>query len=98
MVLAGRDIGTVVIPEARLKFFLKASSEERANRRYTQMIQTGKSVDWSIVKHELDIRDQIDTERLHSPLKIASDAHVIDTDNLSINDVVQKILSIVRKS
>lgn len=98
MVLAGRDIGTVVIPETRLKFFLKASSEERANRRYTQIMETGKLADWSIVKHELDIRDQIDTERLHSPLKIASDAHVIDTDYLSINKVVENILSIVRKS
>ena len=98
MVLAGRDIGTVVIPEARLKFFLNASSEERANRRYNQMIATGEYADWLIVKHELDIRDQTDTERLYSPLKIASDAHVIDTDSLSIDEVVQEILTIVRKS
>ena len=98
MDLARRDNGTVVIPEARLKFFLNASSEERANRRYNQMIATGEYADWLIVKHELDIRDQTDTERLYSPLKIASDAHVIDTDSLSIDEVVQEILTIVRKS
>jgi cytidylate kinase len=97
MVLAGRDIGTVVIPQARLKFFLKASSEERANRRYIQMVESGKSPELSTVKHELDTRDQIDTKRIHSPLKIATDAHVIDTDSLSIKQVVQRILDIVRK-
>lgn len=98
MVLAGRDIGTVVLPEAKLKFFLKASTLERAKRRYNQLSEAGHLPNLKIVTHELEDRDRMDTERTLSPLRIPVNAHVINTDKLSIDQVVQNILDTINGS
>ena len=98
-VLEGRDIGTVVFPNADFKFFIIASAETRANRRLVDLIKVGdkKSGDFEIVLEELIIRDHKDSTRDHSPLKKADDALEIDTTHLTINEVVDKIVNTVNK-
>lgn len=91
LIMAGRDIGTVVLPWAELKFFLVASVEERATRRYKELLERGKKVDYDVVITELRQRDAIDTHRAISPLKPAADAIIIDTEKLSLEQVVDKI-------
>lgn len=90
-VMDGRDIGTVVLPQAGLKIFLTASIEERANRRYKELIQKGYQVDLPALREEIALRDRIDSEREVSPLKQATDALPLDTTNLTIEEVVEKI-------
>ena len=98
-VLEGRDIGTVVFPNADFKFFIIASDEARANRRLDDLIKVGDKNpgDFKIVLEELILRDHKDSTRDHSPLKKADDAHEIDTTHLSIDEVVNKIVNIVNK-
>ena len=91
LVMAGRDIGTVVLPWAELKFFLVASVEERANRRYKELLERGERVDYGVVLTELRLRDDIDIHRAISPLKPASDAIIIDTEKLNLEQVVDNI-------
>lgn len=95
IVMDGRDIGTVVLPDADLKIFLTANIEERAKRRYKENIFKGKSMEETI--KDLEIRDEKDSNRLHSPLKKADDAIILDTTNLTIREVVNKIISLSRK-
>ena len=94
VVMAGRDIGTVVLPWAKLKIFLVASAEERANRRYKELLEQGKKIDYNVIFAELRRRDEIDTHRTISPLKPAADAIVIDTEELSLEQVVDKIYAL----
>lgn len=94
VVMAGRDIGTVVLPWAELKIFLVASAEERANRRCKELLEQGEKVDYSYCLAELKRRDEIDTHRLISPLKPAADAIIIDTEKLSLEQVVDKIYAL----
>ena len=94
VVMAGRDIGTVVLPGAELKIFLVASAKERANRRWKELLEQGKKVDYSHCLAELKRRDEIDTHRLISPLKPAADAIIIDTEKLSLEQVVDKIYTL----
>lgn len=96
IVMAGRDIGTVVLPEARVKIFLLASVEERAKRRFLEMRQKGMKASYEQVLEDLKRRDKIDTERPLSPLKAAADAIVVETDGVEVQRVVDKILSIAR--
>ena len=98
-VLEGRDIGTVVFPNADFKFFIIASDEARANRRLHDLIKVGDKNpdDFEIVLEELIIRDHKDSTRDHSPLKKADDALEIDTTHLTINEVVDKIVNTVNK-
>ena len=98
-VLEGRDIGTVVFPNADFKFFIIASDEARANRRLDDLIKVGdkKPGDFEIVLEELIIRDYKDSTRDHSPLKKADDALEIDTTHLTINEVVNKIVNTVNQ-
>ena len=98
-VLEGRDIGTVVFPNADFKFFIIASDEARANRRLDDLIKVGDKNpdDFEIVLEELIIRDHKDSTRDHSPLKKADDALEIDTTHLTINDVVNKIVNTVNQ-
>ena len=98
-VLEGRDIGTVVFPNADFKFFIIASYEARANRRLDDLIKVGDKNpgDFEIVLEELIIRDHKDSTRDHSPLKKADDALEIDTTHLTINEVVDKIVNTVNK-
>lgn len=91
VVMVGRDIGTVILPEADLKIFLDASLEVRARRRYDEQRQRGESVEYDSILSMLRERDRIDSTREVAPLKIAEDAVVIDTDELNIQEVFEKI-------
>jgi len=97
VVLEGRDIGTVVFPYADIKFFLVASVEERGKRRYEELCQKGMDVDLSQTIAEIEARDIADSNRELSPLRQAEDAIVIDTTFLTIDDVLRKMLHVVKK-
>jgi cytidylate kinase len=92
VVMAGRDIGTVVFPEADFKFFLVASLDEKVRRRAAQYERRGERVDEEAMRKEVEERDRVDTERAVAPLRPAADAVVIDTDHLDVDQVVDKIL------
>jgi cytidylate kinase len=94
VVMAGRDIGTVVLPWAELKIFLVASTEERANRRYSELLERGEKVDFAAVLADLRKRDELDSRRAISPLKPAKDAIIIDTENLTLLQVVDTIYAL----
>lgn len=95
-VLDGRDIGTVICPEASYKFYITASVEERAKRRYEEMKNLKKNVDYKEILNKLQERDKRDTERTNSPLKKADDAVEVDTTNLNKDEVFEKVLSFIR--
>jgi cytidylate kinase len=92
VVMAGRDIGTVVFPDADYTFFLTASFAEKVRRRAAQYERRGESVDPEVMRREVEARDRIDTQRAVAPLKPAADAVVIDTDNLDVDEVVDHIV------
>ena len=94
-IMAGRDIGTVVLPWAELKIFLTASTEERARRRYEELLERGQNMSPETALAELKERDDIDIRRTISPLKPAADAIIVDTENLSLEQVVAKIFALV---
>ena len=95
VVVEGRDITTVVFPDARKKFYLDASFEERFERRYKQLITEGKDISKDDLAQDMKDRDISDRKRKVGALKIADDAIYLDTSNLSINEVVEKVLSYV---
>ncbi|MFD5261416.1 (d)CMP kinase [Bacillus wiedmannii] len=95
VVMDGRDIGTHVLPDAEVKIFMLASVEERAERRHLENINKGFDSNLEQLKKEIAQRDKLDSEREVSPLKKADDALELDTTSLSIEEVVQKIMSIV---
>jgi cytidylate kinase len=92
VVMAGRDIGTVVFPAADHKFFLTASLDEKVRRRAAQYEKRGEAVDEEAMRKEVEARDRVDTERAVAPLRPAPDAVVIDTDDLTVEEVVERIL------
>jgi len=92
VVMAGRDIGTVVFPNADYKFFLTASLDEKVRRRAAQYERRGERVDPGVMRREVEERDRVDTQRAVAPLRPAPDAIVIDTDNLDIDQVVDLIV------
>jgi cytidylate kinase len=96
LVADGRDMGTVVFPRADLKIFLTASAAERAARRHKQLKDKGSDVSLAALSREIAERDLRDSTRAVAPLKPASDAHVIDSTGLSIEDVVERVLAIGR--
>ena len=96
MIMVGRDIGTVVLPEADLKIYLDASVEERAKRRFKQRVDRGEDVDLAKILQKLIKRDKIDSTREIAPLRAADDAVVINTDDLSIPEVVSIIDNLAR--
>ncbi|HVH62931.1 MAG TPA: (d)CMP kinase [Candidatus Dormibacteraeota bacterium] len=96
VVMAGRDIGTVVFPDAEHKFFLVASLDEKVRRRSAQYERRGEAVDDEAMRKEVELRDRIDTERPIAPLRPADDAIVIDTDRLDLEQVVDRIVSEVQ--
>jgi len=98
LVADGRDMGTIVFPDAEVKIFLTASAEERADRRYKQLKEKGIDVNLSGLVAELRERDERDRTRAASPLKPAEDAVVIHTDHLTIGQVVERILQEVKKN
>ncbi len=96
-VLEGRDIGTVVFPDAQLKIFLTASAKERARRRYNQLREKGLKISYDEILKAVIERDKTDMERKESPLKPAEDAVIIDTTNKTIDEVVQMIINIAKE-
>jgi cytidylate kinase len=97
VVMAGRDIGTVVFPNAEHKFFLVASLDEKVRRRAAQYERRGERVDEEAMRKEVELRDRIDSERPIAPLRPADDAMIIDTDHLDLEQVVDRILDHVRR-
>ncbi len=96
VILEGRDIGTVVFPDADVKFYLDAESDERVRRRYHEMVQQGVKVDFKETKEELVQRDHNDMHRIHSPLKKANDALLIDSTDRSVEEVVEEMVCLVK--
>ena len=96
VVMVGRDIGTVVLPEADLKIYLDASAEERAKRRFDEMVTCGAQVNYEDILARMIERDRIDSTRDVAPLKAAEDAVVIDSNNLSVEDVFEKVLALCK--
>lgn len=97
VVMDGRDIGTVVFPNAGLKIFLTASAEERASRRYQEMLDKGMQVDLKQLQADIESRDKQDQERKIAPLCCAVDAVYLDTSRMSIQEVTEKILSLLQE-
>lgn len=96
VIMDGRDIGTQVLPNADLKIFLTASLEERARRRFEELQLKGQLEDLNEIKKEIALRDKQDTEREIAPLKQADDAVLIDSTNMAIEEVVEKILALAK--
>ena len=96
VVMAGRDIGTVVFPGADHKFFLVASLEEKVRRRAVQYERRGERVDGEAMRKEVELRDRVDSERPVAPLRPAEDALIIDTDHLDVDQVVDRIVGHVQ--
>ncbi len=97
VVMAGRDIGTVVLPFAPVKIFLTASSEARVERRRAQLQEAGVDVSSHQLSQEIEERDRLDRERSASPLVPAQDSHVVDSSNLGIDDVLKEITDLVER-
>ncbi len=95
VVLEGRDIGTVVFPNADVKFFLKASSEVRGQRRFLELQAKGADVDLARTISDVQARDNADTGRTNSPLRQADDAIVIDTTDLNITQVLERMFTVI---
>ena len=95
VIMDGRDIGTVVFPNAELKFYLEATTELRAKRRYDELLLTDKNITYDEVLANIKLRDNQDTTREHSPLKKADDAVLINTDNVTLDELESKLLSYI---
>ena len=95
VIMDGRDIGTVVLPDADLKIFLTASPEVRAKRRHDEILAKGGDVEYNVILEEIKLRDYKDSTREISPLKQAQDAILIDTSHLTIDEVVEKISKLI---
>ncbi|HXG82447.1 MAG TPA: (d)CMP kinase [Pyrinomonadaceae bacterium] len=97
-VLDGRDIGTVVFPQADAKFFLTAKPDARARRRYEEDLEKGRATTFEETLEEINLRDKRDVSRADSPLTIADDAVVIDTSELDLSEVFEQMMAVVRES
>lgn len=96
-VMEGRDIGTVVFPGADYKFYLDADVDERAKRRHKELVQAGVNINFEDIRKDVVARDESDMRREIGALKVAPDAILVDTTNLSIDEVVDKLLSFVQR-
>ncbi|HET9909453.1 MAG TPA: (d)CMP kinase [Anaerolineales bacterium] len=94
IVMVGRDIGTVVLPDADLKIYLDASAEERAQRRYDEIIARGREADYQDILEKVIERDRIDSTRDVAPLKAAEDASIVHTDKRSVDEVFEQVLAL----
>lgn len=97
VIMDGRDIGTVVLPNAQVKIFLTASPEVRAERRYKELIEKGQNVKFEEVLDDIIKRDYQDTHRETAPLRPADDSVYIDTSDLTFNESVEKIISVIKE-
>jgi cytidylate kinase len=95
VVMDGRDIGTVVLPNAQVKVFMNASVEKRTDRRVKELQEKGVSVDRGTIRSEIVQRDELDSNREFAPLKPATDAHIINTSELSIDQQVRVVLDLI---
>ncbi|HLF37166.1 MAG TPA: (d)CMP kinase [Anaerolineales bacterium] len=95
VVMVGRDIGTVVLPEAELKIFLKADVEDRAQRRYDEMRARGEAAEYAAVLDAVQTRDQLDSTRDLAPLRPAADAIIVDSTDLDPQQVLERVLELV---
>ena len=95
VVMVGRDIGTVVLPDADLKIYLDASLEERARRRWAEVQARGEAADYGDILASMQHRDQVDSHREVSPLRVAEDAVVVDTTAMDIDQVVDQLVALV---
>ena len=93
----GRDIGTVVFPHAEVKFFLDASAEERGRRRWQELKEKGMDVDRDAITAEIRARDLQDSSRVIAPLKQAEDAQYVDSSTMTIDGVVEAMLSLIKR-
>ena len=98
VIMDGRDIGTVVLPNADVKIYLTASVEERAKRRYLELIEKGQEADLERIKEDIRTRDYQDMNRSTAPLRQAEDAVVIDSSTMTINEVMEKIIDAFQES
>ena len=96
IVMVGRDIGTVVLPDADLKIYLDASAEERAKRRYEEILARGGEADYAEILAKVKERDRIDSTRDVAPLRIAEDAVVLDSDHLTADEVFEQALALCK--
>jgi len=96
IVMVGRDIGTVVLPEADLKIYLDASAEERARRRYEEILRRGGKADYEQILAGMRKRDEIDSTRYFSPLQAAADAVILNSDKLNADEVFTKVEALCR--
>ena len=96
VVMVGRDIGTVVLPNADLKIYLDASVEERAKRRHKEVLERGRSETYEEILSSMRRRDEIDSTRKIAPLVAAKDAYILNSDGLTIEDVLQKIHALLK--
>jgi cytidylate kinase len=94
-VLDGRDIGTVICPDADVKLFVTASDAERARRRHKEMVESGQQVTRDAVMEDLRQRDERDSARAAAPLKPAEDAHRLDTSEMSIDEAITRAIALV---
>lgn len=97
VVMDGRDIGTVVLPDAKVKIFLTASIEARAKRRYEELLAKGEEADISVIERDMKERDERDSTRKEAPLKKAEDAILLDTSDLNVEEVLEKIRKIIQE-
>ena len=97
VIMDGRDIGTYVLPDAELKIFLTATSDERAKRRLKELMEKGQTADFEQVKRDIEYRDKNDSEREFAPLRRADDAVLVDSTDMSIDDVKNCILKLARE-
>jgi len=96
VVMVGRDIGTVVLPEADLKIYLDASAEERAQRRFDEMSARGAKVNYEDILAKVIERDRIDSTRDVAPLKAADDAVVVDSDKMNVEEVFEQVMALCK--
>lgn len=97
VVMDGRDIGTYVLPNAQFKFFVTASAEERARRRYLEMKESGvQNVDYDIILEDIKYRDKNDSSRSFAPLRKADDAILVDNTDLTVKEALQKVLAYIK--
>ena len=96
-IMDGRDIGTCVLPNAQVKIYLTASSAVRAKRRYDELTAKGETCDLAKIKADIEDRDYRDMHREHSPLKQAADAILVDTSDMTIEEVIEHIMSLCRR-
>jgi cytidylate kinase len=96
IVAEGRDMGTVIFPDADIKFFLEASVEERIQRRFKELTERNNDIDYLEVERDLIRRDRQDRERKVAPLIPSEDAVIIDSTNISVSEVVEKMISIIK--